>query len=189
MGRTAAIQTPMTVDDFLVAYANVEERYELVDGEPVAMGSANYRHNGLMANLLRRIAERLDGSPCKVLAANMGLSVSAFTYRLPDLGIYCDPREIGPDNGEAMTLAHPKVLIEILSKSTERSDYVHKLDEYQAIASVDTIVFVHRTRDAFTTFERLSETEWRTIVHLPGQPLVLRDPAMTIPAAEVFAGV
>ena len=189
MGQAAIAETRMTVDEFLAAYEGVEERFELVDGVPVAMGRATRRHNRIMANLSRRLGERLDGLPCEVLAANMGLSVSEFSFRLPDLGIYCDPRDIGPGNNDAMTMAFPKVLFEILSKSTQRIDHVYKLDEYQAIDSVDTIVFIHLARSAFTTFERLGTNEWRTIVHLPGQPLVLRDPALSIPADEIFAGI
>ena len=46
-----------------------------------------------------------------------------------------------------------------------------------------------RYRQPEPTFERVSDSEWRTVVHLPGQPLVLRDPVVTIAAADVFAGV
>ncbi len=189
MGQTAPAQMPMTVAEFLAAYECVDERYELVDGVPMAMGRASLRHNRIMVNLLSRIADRLRGSPYEVFAAEMGLWVSDYNYRLPDLAIYCDPRDLKPLDDDPSTLAHPKVVFEILSRSTERIDHVNKLDGYQAIESVDTIVFVHRERNAFTTFERVAANEWRAIVHLPGQPLVLRDPALTISAEDVFAGV
>lgn len=188
MSQAASHAQKLTIAEFLAAYGSREEKFELVDGVPVMMAGANRRHVRIMSNLVRRLAERLDGGPCEVLAADMGLAVSAHTYRLPDVGIYCDPRDTGPADVEPMTMSHPKVLIEILSRSTEVTDHAIKLDEYQAIASVDTIVLVHTSRDAFTTYERVSDTEWRTIVHLPGQQLVLRDPAVTIPAAEIFAG-
>lgn len=188
MSQAASQAQKLTIAEFLAAYAGREEKFELVDGVPVMMAGANRRHVRIMTNLVRRLAERLDGGPCEVLAADMGLAVSEHTYRLPDVGIYCDPRDTGPAPVEPMTMSHPKVLIEILSRSTEMTDHAIKVDEYQAIASVDTIVLVHTSRDAFTTYERVSDTEWRTVVHLPGQPLVLRDPSVTIPAAEIFAG-
>lgn len=179
----------LTIPEFLAAYGGREEKYELVDGVPVMMAGANRRHNRIMANLVRRIAERLDGGPCEVLAADMGLAVSQFTYRLPDLAIYCDPHDTGPRDVEPMTLDRPKVLIEILSQSTEKTDHAVKLDEYQAIDSVDTIVLIHVSRNAFTTFERTGPNEWRTIVHLPDQAFNLRDPVLEIPAGEIFAGL
>lgn len=188
MSQAASYAQKLTIGEFLAAYGGREEKFELVDGVPVMMAGANRRHVRIMSNLVRRLAERLDGGPCEVLAADMGLAVSEFTYRLPDVGIYCDRRDTGPAEVEPMTLSYPKVLIEILSRSTEVTDHAIKVDEYQAIGSVDTIVLVHTSRDAFTTYERVSESEWRTVVHLPGQPLVLRDPSVSIPAAEIFAG-
>ena len=188
MNIAARTSTKLTIDEFLAAYASREEKFELIDGVPQMMARANRRHVRIMGNLLWRLKERLQDGPCEAMAADMGLGVSEFTYRLPDVAIYCDQRDLGPRDVEPLTLEHPKVIIEILSKSTETTDHGVKLDEYQGIASVDTIVFIHPSREAFTTFERASATEWRTIVHLPGQPLMLRDPEVTVTADEIFAG-
>ena len=178
----------LTIEQFLANYATRDGKYELVDGAVRMMARANRRHVQIMGNLLWRLKERLAG-PCDAFAADMGLAVTESTYRLPDVAIYCDPRDLGPSEVEAMVLRYPKVLIEILSPSTEQTDYGAKLDEYQRLPSVDTIVFVHPARLAFTTFERTGDNEWRSVVHLPGQPLILRDPAVTITAEEIFAGV
>lgn len=185
MTAAASEAKKLSIDEFLAAYGGREEKFELVDGVPVKMAEANRRHVRIMRNLVRRLAERLEGGPCEVLAAGMGLAVSSDTFRLPDVGIYCDPRDTGHAHVEPMTLNHPKVLIDILSR---RTDHAIKVDEYQAIASVDTIVLVHTLRDAFTTHERVSHTEWRTVVHPPGHPLVLRDPPLTVSAEDIFAG-
>ncbi len=188
MNFQATTPDKLTIDEFLAAYAGREEKYELVDGVPHMMAGANRRHVRIMGNLNRRLLERLEGGPCEPLASDMGLQVDPYTYRLPDLAIYCDPRDREPRDVEPLKLSHPRVIFEILSKSTESTDHGVKLDEYQGIESVDTIVFIHASRDAFTTFERASPTEWRSVVHLPEQPLVLRDPAVTITAEEIFAG-
>lgn len=188
MNLQATIPQKLTIDEFLSSYGGREEKYELVDGVPCLMARAKRRHVQIMGNLLWRLKERLQGGPCDAMAADMGLKVSELTYRLPDLAIYCDQRDLGPQAADASSLEHPKVIFEILSSSTETTDYGVKLDEYQRIESVDTIVFIHPAREAFTTYERASATEWRTTLHLPGQPLVLRDPTVTIAADEVFAG-
>lgn len=188
MTSPATLPRRLTIDEFFAAYSGRDEKYELVDGVPRMMARANRRHVRIMGNLLWRLNERLQGSPCEALAADMGLGVSEFTYRLPDVAIYCDPSDLGPREVEPVTLHHPKVIFDIISQSTESTDYGVKLDEYQRISSVDTIVYVHPARNAFTTYERISPTEWRTVLHLPGQPLVLRDPAVTITAEEIFGG-
>ena len=188
MNRSANAPRKLTVDEFLTHYAGRAERYELVDGVPQLMAGANRRHVRVTRNLLVALTNQLAGSSCEAMAVDMGLEISEFTYRLPDVAIYCDPRDLGPRDVEPMKLNYPRVVFEILSLSTASADHGVKLDEYQALASVDTIVFIHAARDAFTTFERASPTEWRTSVHLPGQPLSLRDPPVTIAAADIFAG-
>lgn len=189
MNVHASAPQKLTIDEFIAAYAGREEKYELVDGVPHMMAGANRRHVRIMGNLNRRLLERLEGGPCEPLASDMGLQVDQHTYRLPDLAIYCDPRDRERKEVEPMKLHHPRVIFEILSKSTETTDYGVKLDEYQRIESVDTIVFIHPSRETFTTYERASATEWRTILHLPGQALTLRDPQVTITADEIFAGI
>jgi len=188
MNIPATVTLRLTIDEFLGTYAGREERYELVDGVPQMMAGAGRRHVRVTRNLLVALTNALAGGPCEAMAADMGLEVSPSTYRLPDVAIYCDPRDLGPRDVEPMRLNHPKVVIEILSSSTETTDHGVKLDEYQALPSVDTVVFVHASRDAFTTFERAGDAEWRTVVHLPGQPLVLRDPGVTITAEQIFSG-
>ena len=188
MTRSDTLPRKLTVDAFITAYAGRPERFELVDGVPQLMAGANRRHVRVTRNLLVALTNQLAGSACEALAVDMGLEISEFTYRLPDVAIYCDPRDLAPRVVEPMKLNHPRVVFEILSLSTATTDHGVKLDEYQGLPSVDTIVFIHAARDAFTTFERAGTTEWRTIVHLPGQPLCLRDPPLTIAAAEIFAG-
>lgn len=188
MNVIANAPTRLTVDEFITAYSRHEERFELVDGVPRLMAGANRRHVRVTRNLLVALTNKLTGGPCEAMTADMGLQVSEFTYRLPDVAIYCDPRDLGPSPVEPMKLSYPKVILEILSPSTEPTDYGVKLDEYQRLNSVDTIVFIHPAREAFTTYERASATEWRTVLHLPGQPLTIRDPAVTITADEIFAG-
>lgn len=189
MSTRPAEPPPLTIDQFLAAYSGADGRYELEDGVPVMMAGGTRRHARIIRNLFGRLDERLRGGPCEPFTSDMGLEVSATTYRLPDLAIYCDPRDLAPAATEPTRLRFPRVVFEILSKSTEAADHAVKLDEYQRLPSVDTIVFVHSSRRALTTFERTSANEWRTIVHLPGQPLQLRDPRIEITAAEIFAGI
>ncbi len=189
MNAPAKIPRKLTVDEFIAAYSGREEKYELVDGEPRMMAGANRRHARLTRNLIVALGSALRGGPCEVMPGDMGLEVSDYDYRLPDVAIYCDPRDLGPVDDEPTRLRYPKVVIEVLSRSTSSTDYGVKLSEYQLLPSVDTIVYVNPAKEIITTFERAGDNEWHVVVHLPGQPLVLRDPAVTVTADEVFAGV
>lgn len=179
----------LSVEEFLSRFGGREGRRELVDGVPVMMAGATRRHARVMRNLLRRIAERLDGTGCEVFAADMGVKVSEHGYRLPDIAVFCDPRDLGARDDEPTVLEHPRVLIEIVSPSTEKGDHLVKLDEYQRLPSVEAIVFVYPDRRAFTTFERQGDNAWLSVVHAAGQALRLRPLDVVVPAEEIFAGL
>lgn len=189
MATRALPKHRLTIDEFLDSYGAREGRWELVDGEPVMMAGANRRHGRVMRNLVSRIDERLRGGPCEVFVADMGVFVSETSYRLPDVAIFCDPRDTAPMESEPRWLEHPRVLIEVLSPSTIQTDRARKIDEYQRLPSVDTIILVNAEHRTFSTHERVSDVEWRTVLHMPGQPLVIRDPALVIPAEEIFTGL
>lgn len=178
----------LTVDEFLDRYSGEEARWELVRGVPVMMASASRAHNRVVRNLIRRLANALDGSACEAMPSDMGLQTVDDGYRLPDVAIYCDPRDLASD-GDPNRLSFPKVLFEVASPGTSRSDRMEKLVEYQALDSVDAVVFVHPQRRTLTVFERMADGAFRNVTSLPGAPLVLRDPALTIPADEIFEAV
>ena len=179
----------LTIDEFITAYADRPGRYELVDGEPRMMAGAKRRHGRIMRNLVWRLSDRLQGGPCEVFGSDMGLEIDDDNYRLPDVAIYCDPRDLGPTEDDLTRLRFPKVVIEVASRPTLAVDYDTKMMEYMDLDSVGTIVFIHPKRLRLTTVERVEGNEWRTVLHLPGQPLILRDPAVTVTAEEIFAGV
>ncbi len=178
----------LTIDEFLDLYSGEEARWELVRGVPVMMASASRAHNRVVRNLISALHVRLRGTRCEAMPSDMGLETAENSYRLPDVGIYCDPRDLESE-GDPSRLEFPKVLFEVTSPGTTRSDRMVKLVEYQALASVDTVVFVHPQMRTLTVFERMEDGAFRNVTSLPGTPLVLRDPALTIPADDIFEGV
>ncbi len=109
------------------------------------------------------------------------------TARLPDIGVYCDPRDLDFGDDEYRALRFPRAVFEVLSPSTRSSDLSRKLGEYKAMMSVRSIVYVDPVPRTFETWERLGEREWRNMSFLPGAALRLADPALDIPADEIFA--
>jgi Uma2 family endonuclease len=76
----------------------------------------------------------LRGSPCRVYIADMKLRVepaSAFFY--PDLFVTCDAR----DATEPLAKRHARLIIEVLSESTEGDDRGAKFREYRRLDSFD----------------------------------------------------
>ncbi len=149
----------MTVDDFLDWPGDgTTKRYQLVDGEPRAMGPASATHGVIQARLASLITRRLDEtrSPCLVatepavmprLRANMNL-------RVPDIGVTCTPIERGQ-----IALPDPVLLVEILSPGNE-ADTWENVWAYSTIPSVQEILVVHSTRVAAELLRRNPDLAW-----------------------------
>jgi Uma2 family endonuclease len=182
----------LTVEEFFDLYGGREDRYELVDGVPEMMAGGTRRHARVSRNLLVALATKLSGGPCEPFGADMAVRTGDRTVRLPDVTISCDPADLQGDDDateEVRFLSSPRVLIEVLSPSTTKSDRTGKLLEYQSLASVDSIVLIDPRRRSFSLYERVSELRWLNTLHLPGADLTLRDPAVTLTADEIFEGV
>jgi Uma2 family endonuclease len=133
----------MTIEAFLAWQASQSERYELVDGEPVAMAGAKPRHDRVTGNAFSEIRRQLRsvGSPCDAFTADIGIRTTVGNVRRPDLSVLCPPFD-----EESTTADAPRLIVEVLSESTERVDRLIKLDEYKAIDALDCIVVIDPTR-------------------------------------------
>lgn len=180
-----AAEDRLTIEEFFDRYEG--ERYELVDGRPQAMSGGSFLHAKVTGNIFAALHAKLRGSPCTPLIFEAGVKTGPRSVRYPDVVVVCDQEGLTP--AEQKATERPRVLIEVASPSTERQDRVHKLAEYQAMPSVDTIVLINPLTRLFHTFERSGEREWLNTVHLPGASLVLRDPAVTVTADEMFYGL
>jgi Uma2 family endonuclease len=118
MSALANAAATMTLQDFLAGEEPYEARWELVEGQPMAMAPTTRTHAAIQAELASLIRNALleKGSSCSVLA-NPGIVPrvrSDANFRVPDLGVVC-----GGYEKEELYLAEPVLLIEVLSPGNE----------------------------------------------------------------------
>ena len=129
-----ATQRRMTVAEFLAYDDGTDTRYELVGGEMVAMNPPAETHVRIMANMFRAMDRRL-AEPCRVyVGGGVWIAENDDTWREPDLFVACESRG-GFSNV-------PRLIVEILSPSTEKEDRTRKLDFYRRFDSIEAILFV-----------------------------------------------
>lgn len=105
-----------------------EQRWELIDGQPYAMSSPSSLHQMLSIAFTVRLAPYFSGAPCRLLYAPLDVKLSDYDVVQPDLLVVCDAGQIRPTHVEGA----PRLVIEILSPSTQRHDRVRKLNLYSA---------------------------------------------------------
>ena len=115
---SSANQLPylMTVAEFLDwPTPDGSDRWELVDGVPVAMAPASDRHATILGEISRVIGNHLaEHRPdCRVLI-EPGTRPNNLNVRIPDLSVTCGP--IDP----AARFGNPVLIVEILSPSNWR---------------------------------------------------------------------
>ncbi len=75
----------------------------------------------------------------------------------PDVTVICDRLEADPDDPAGHTVTNPRVIVEVLSPSTEDYDRTEKLQHYQRIPSVEETVLVAHDARRVELFRRASD--------------------------------
>jgi Uma2 family endonuclease len=171
---SAALKHPparMTVAEFRVWDSGdwSGRRWQLVDGEPVAMAPGGEDHGAIQSELgyLLTAHLRSRNSPCRVITEpgiipRVG---AAENWRIPDLGVTCAPA-VGSHEVQL-----PVLLVEILSPSNQRETRAN-IWTYTTVPSVQEILVVHSTRIEAELFRRLDDGSW------PERPEMRRDDAL-----------
>ena len=128
-------QKGFTYADFL-AWSECE-RWELIEGVPYDMSPApSVDHQTILGNLHAQLWTALRGSPCRVLAALLGVRLpdcddasdeNVTTVVQPDLLVICQPEKLDRAGCEGA----PDIVVEILSPSTTYKDSTAKMRLYQ----------------------------------------------------------
>jgi Uma2 family endonuclease len=177
----------LSAEEFLAEFEGVPGKWELVDGEPRMMAGGSRRHAAVARNVLVALSRALRGSGCAAYGSDLGLWLSDRDIRYPDVAVYCSRAELDENPETARALAHPSIIFEVLSPSTERLDRVIKVQKYQAIASVLLIVLIDPKERRFETYARVDEDEWAVGLHAPGATLSVIEPRFEITPDEMFA--
>ncbi len=137
-----ALRKPVyTVQEYLDMERAAETKSEYLAGEIYAMTGASLEHNTVMANTLISLGIQLKGSRCSVLGSDMRVRIEAadvFTY--PDISVVCGKAELTDDHLDSLT--NPRVIIEILSKSTESYDRGLKFRIYRKLESLTDYLLI-----------------------------------------------
>jgi Uma2 family endonuclease len=127
----------MTLSEFLEWDDGTDTRYELIDGEVVAMAPPRDAHGTLVATLILVIGPELK--PPYRIVGNAGITdpEGADSFYLADLAVTCDqPAD------QRLFLPAPHLVVEVLSRSTTPHDRGHKGEANRRIAGVQAILFV-----------------------------------------------
>ncbi len=160
-------------------------KWQLVDGEPVAMAPASQTHGAIQGELARLIGNHLraSSSPCRVIVTPGVIPKvhARENFRIPDLGVTCTPPS------RSLEMPDPVLLIEIMSPSNQLETRAN-IWSYTTIPSVREILIVHSTHIGAELLRRDADGGW------PAEPdtigggtkLQLASIDFTLPLNEIY---
>jgi Uma2 family endonuclease len=186
---TAPQRRRLSLPDYLVWEERSGGKHEFYRGEVFAMAGASPRHNRIATNIVALLHRLLEGGPCEVFGSDQRIRIDAVdlsTY--PDVSVICGGVTVDPVDRHAAT--NPRVLIEVLSLSTENYDRGRKFEFYQHLTSLAEYVVVYQDEPKVIHYVRQDDGRW-TYTLLVGESETLRLEAIgcELPFASIYRNV
>lgn len=164
-----------------------EGRWEYVDGLEYAMSGASAPHNDIVMNLATLVNVALRPRGCRARCADQRLKVNT-RYYYPDLVAFCGQGSYQDDAFN--TLIDARLVIEVLSFTTEKVDRVEKFDAYGKLASLLDYVLVDSMQVRIEHFHREQVSDpWTLRVGHAGERLVIAALGIDVAVDAIYEGV
>ena len=149
----------LTPQEYLAIERKAEYKSEYLNGEMFAMSGATREHSLIGGNVSRRLNEQLDDRDCEVHQSDMRVKVSPTgLYTYPDVSVVCGKPQFEDANVD--TLLNPKVIVEVLSESTEGYDRGKKFQHYRNISSLTENMLIAQDSPHVEVHTRQPDGRW-----------------------------
>jgi Uma2 family endonuclease len=182
-------QRKLTEAEYLEIERRSEVKHELVDGRMVAMAGASLAHVLLVTNLVGALGDQLKPREHTVCGSNLRVKIQKsgrFTY--PDVAVVCERLELGTEQRDV--LLNPRVLIEVLSDSTQAYDRGEKFEQYRSIPSFTEYLLIAQDRHHIEHYVRQKDGRWLLEeTDSLGDSVVLESINCRLALADIYAKV
>ena len=197
MGYPEKAVAYIEMEDYLVLEQASRYKHEYlkgvvyaIQGEPArGMAGGSQTHSRLIRNATLALHGRLQGTPCEVLSSEMRLRVRAAEAMFyPDVLVHCTPTE---DPAHTVELTEARLVLEVLSPSTQVFDKGDKLKAYRLLPGLQHIVLLDsQQQQAWACHRDTPEGEWQPLLPwVRGTNLPLASLGLEIAWGEIYDGV
>jgi Uma2 family endonuclease len=184
-----ATKSRLTETEYLAFERASADKHEYWDGEVFAMAGASYVHNQLVMRVGNALANLTEEGPCVVLPSDMKVRVPLRKggYVYPDLSVVCGQPEFVDDATDV--IRNPKVVVEVLSDSTERFDRGEKFVGYRSLPSLADYLLVAQDQARVEHYTRGADGTWVLRELGPGMKVRLTGIAGEIAIDDIYRKV
>ena len=183
---TAQPKQIMSAAEYLAFERAQQDKHEFYEGEVYLQAGASVAHNLITANLIALLRPQLRGGPCRVYPSDIRIKIPQRSHYLyADVSIICGP--ILFDDADPETVRNPKIIIEVLSPSTESYDRGRKFQAYRRIPDFDEYLLIAQDTIRVEHFVRQSATMWTMTEYTQLAAIIqLSSIDMRVPMASLY---
>jgi Uma2 family endonuclease len=176
-----------TFEEYVRLEGDSGTKHEFVGGSVFAMSGGTPEHAAIAANVARLLGNALEGRPCRVFSSDLRVRVATTglaTY--PDVTVICGKLELDPADPKEHTVLNPKLIVEVLSPSTEDYDRGDKLGNYKQISSLEEVMLVAHDRNEVEVVRREADGSWSRHIAREREAATLTCVACEMAVAEIY---
>lgn len=177
-----------TVEEYLYWERIADVRHEYYDGQIVMMAGGSPRHSLLGANLIAEFHRAVSGSGCRVYTSDLKIRSSPSQFVYPDVTVVCG--ELQFHDAERDVVTNPRLIVEVLSPTTETTDRGVKWLHYQRLSMLRDYLMVSQQEPIIEHYYRDEHGEWQSVIH-QGLETIMNISALdcAIPLHRIYDGI
>jgi len=180
------VQETWTLEEYFELEERSTLRHEYINGAIYAMNGVSRAHNFVSLSLASVLRQHLRGGPCRVFSNALRLDLKLGDDRIsyyPDVMVACEKEGWGTHH-----IHNPKLVIEVLSSTTERTDLREKTLTFKRVPSVEEYAIAAQ-RDCRVTVHRRA-AGWEPQTYTGSETILeLRSVGLKVPLGEIYREV
>jgi Uma2 family endonuclease len=178
-----------SVSEYLAREEQALNKSEYFQGEIVAMAGASIAHNIITGNVFSHLHALLKNRDCRPFGSDQRIKVEeAGSFLYADVSVICGDVVTASDDPNSVT--NPRVIIEVLSESTEGKDRGKKLKLYLKLDSLREYVLISQDEPRIDRLFRKSDGTWTmSIVEGLKDWVDLESVECRLAMAEIYDGI
>lgn len=146
-------------EEYLALEEVADYKSEYIDGEIYPMTGGTVNHNKIALNFSTELNFAFKKLDYEVYMGDVRLWIpKRRIYTYPDVMVVVGEPEYY--NNRTDTITNPKVIVEVLSKSTQGYDKSDKFDYYRSIPTFEEYILIHQNKMYVEQFYKTGKKRW-----------------------------
>lgn len=176
----------ISVEEYLqLDRSSIETRHEYIDGYVTMLAGSTLDHATIGANIISILRRSLRGSPCRVFTSDARVRLSRTHFVYPDATMSCDEQ----DRGQNDNVQSPRLVVEVLSPSTEGYDRGRKFGFYRECPGIHEYLLIDAQRPMLEVYRREKHDLWLLRAYRMDEEVELTNLGVHFAVSEVYEDV